>query len=69
MSDATERGGSLSGVYRQIKTKDQGVIRLDRAKVLEESRKAAAFKGDGRNKPMANVLGPDKAVNPNKKGY
>jgi hypothetical protein len=68
MPDATERGGAMASVYRQMKTKEGGVIRIDKEKVLAESKKASLFKGNGRNQPMANVMGPDK--NPPKgKGY
>lgn len=60
MPDATQRGGALAAVYRQVKTKEAGVIRIDRTKAVEEANKMAKAKGDGRNKPMAKSQGPSK---------
>lgn len=60
MSDATQRGGALAAIYRSIKKPESGVIRIDRAAAVKEAEKIALAKGDGRNKPMANTIGPSK---------
>lgn len=60
MTDATQRGGALAAVYRSIKKRESGVVRLNRNDVVAEVEKIALAKGDGRNKPEAKVLGPSK---------
>lgn len=56
MPDATERGGALAAVYRAIKNKDSGVIRIDRETAMKEAERASKAKtSNPRNKPMANV--------------
>lgn len=44
MPDASERGGAMAAVYRTMKKKDGNFQRIDRAKVLAESKKVAATK-------------------------
>lgn len=62
MSDALNRGGAMSAMYRSIKTKGSGVIRLDKNKVLTEVAKMSKLKGDGHNSPMAKSMGPEKGI-------
>lgn len=57
MTDALERGGAMASVYRTMKTKDNGYMRIDKNKVLSESKKMSTAKGEGRNKIMSNSIG------------
>lgn len=56
MPDASERGGGLASIYRMIKSKADGYTRLDKAKMIEDAKKAAGQKGNGRNAVKAPSL-------------
>jgi hypothetical protein len=54
MPDATERGGALASIYRNLKKKgSEERVSVDRDKMVAEAKKNAVSKGDGRNKPGA----------------
>lgn len=53
MSDATERGGSLAALYRSLKKKEGGYIRMDKQKAIDQSAKNATMRGSHRKEPLA----------------
>lgn len=60
MSEASEPSGALASIKRKIKTKETGVIRLNRADMVAEAVKNSEIRGSGRNQPMAKVIATSK---------
>lgn len=67
MSDATERGGALASVYREIKKKMSGEVRIDKNKAIETSAQMATLRGHSRAKAPSVMQKAGKPVTASKK--